>query len=63
MTDRAQQNLAWGKIVALSLWQAGIRQVCISPGSRSTPLVLGLYLFNKIEIFVQIDERSAAFLL
>ncbi len=61
MTDRAEQNLNWGKIVALSLWQAGIRQVCISPGSRSTPLVLGLYVFNKIQIFVQIDERSAAF--
>ena len=61
MTDRAEQNLTWGKLVALSLWEAGVRQVCISPGSRSTPLVLGLYLFRKIEIFIQVDERSAAF--
>ncbi|MFN3361984.1 MAG: 2-succinyl-5-enolpyruvyl-6-hydroxy-3-cyclohexene-1-carboxylic-acid synthase [Pseudanabaenaceae cyanobacterium] len=58
MTDR---NLAWGKVIAQSLWQAGVRQVCISPGSRSTPLVLGLYLYQKLEIYVQIDERSASF--
>lgn len=61
MTDGGEQNLAWGKLVAMSLWRAGVRQVCISPGSRSTPLVLGLYLFRKIEIFVQVDERSAGF--
>ncbi|MCS6958832.1 MAG: 2-succinyl-5-enolpyruvyl-6-hydroxy-3-cyclohexene-1-carboxylic-acid synthase [Pseudanabaenaceae cyanobacterium SKYGB_i_bin29] len=58
MTDR---NLDWGKVVAQALWQAGVRQVCISPGSRSTPLVLGLYLLSQIDIYVQIDERSAGF--
>jgi len=61
MTDRAEENLNWGKVIAQSLWAGGVRQVCISPGSRSTPIVLGLYLFQKIEIFVQVDERSAAF--
>ncbi|MET3697157.1 2-succinyl-5-enolpyruvyl-6-hydroxy-3-cyclohexene-1-carboxylate synthase [Bacillus oleivorans] len=49
------------KTIVESLYQAGVRDAVISPGSRSTPLA---YLFAEhpdIQTHVVIDERSAAF--
>lgn len=40
---------------------SGVSQAVISPGSRSTPLALLLHRQEKIETFVEVDERSAAF--
>jgi 2-succinyl-5-enolpyruvyl-6-hydroxy-3-cyclohexene-1-carboxylate synthase len=41
----------------------GLSDVCISPGSRSTPLVLAIYKFKDIlKIHVIIDERASAFM-
>ena len=40
---------------------AGVEQVVISPGSRSTPLALIVHRDPAIECFVDVDERSAAF--
>ena len=40
---------------------AGVKQVVISPGSRSTPLALLLHRDPAIECFIDVDERSAAF--
>lgn len=42
------------------LFQLGIREVVISPGSRSTPLAV-LFCEHDFHIFVTIDEGSAAF--
>lgn len=42
------------------LYQLGLREVVISPGSRSTPLAL-LFCEQDFETFINIDERSAAF--
>lgn len=39
----------------------GVVQAVISPGSRSTPLALLLHRQEKIETFIEVDERSAAF--
>lgn len=42
------------------LYQLGVREVVISPGSRSTPLSV-LFCEHDFEVFVSIDERSAGF--
>lgn len=42
------------------LYQLGVREVVISPGSRSTPLSL-LFCEHDFKTFINIDERSAGF--
>lgn len=43
------------------LKQGGVRQVVISPGSRSTPLALLVKREGDLQYFVAVDERSAGF--
>ena len=43
------------------LHQGGVDAVCISPGSRSTPLVLAFARHGAFDVRVILDERSAAF--
>lgn len=40
----------------------GVREVVVSPGSRSTPLALILADRNDVRLYLDIDERSAGFL-
>lgn len=42
------------------LWAAGVRDMVVTPGSRSTPLLLAA-LRSKLRLHSVIDERSAAF--
>ncbi|MCT2535851.1 2-succinyl-5-enolpyruvyl-6-hydroxy-3-cyclohexene-1-carboxylic-acid synthase [Aquibacillus koreensis] len=43
------------------LYQSGLRDVVISPGSRSTPLAMTFAEHDSIHHWVNMDERSAAF--
>lgn len=45
------------------LVQAGVKEAIISPGSRSTPLALMMAEHPILKIYVDVDERSAGFLL
>ncbi|MFM7202592.1 MAG: thiamine pyrophosphate-binding protein, partial [Myxococcota bacterium] len=45
-----------------TLHHAGVREVVLSPGSRSTPLVTALLAHGGFQVHPVIDERSAAFL-
>lgn len=43
------------------LWRAGVRHVCISPGSRSTPLTMSIARDGRFRVWSLLDERSAGF--
>ncbi|MCS7296325.1 MAG: thiamine pyrophosphate-binding protein, partial [Dehalococcoidia bacterium] len=44
-----------------ALVQAGLRDVVLCPGSRSTPLALLAHRHPGLRIWMHLDERSAAF--
>jgi 2-succinyl-5-enolpyruvyl-6-hydroxy-3-cyclohexene-1-carboxylate synthase len=43
------------------LTRAGVRDVCLCPGSRSTPLALCAAAHPSVKVWTLIDERSAGF--
>ena len=57
----ARANCAWGCAVAKTLFELGVEQVVFSPGSRSTPLVLGCENQNGLRTIPILDERTASF--
>ncbi len=54
-------NTLWANIIVDELVRSGLRTVVISPGSRSTPLVLQFHAHPDIHDISIIDERAAAF--
>jgi len=51
----------WIRAFCDELARAGVREVVVAPGSRSTPLVLAFDADDRFTVRVHLDERSAAF--
>jgi 2-succinyl-5-enolpyruvyl-6-hydroxy-3-cyclohexene-1-carboxylate synthase len=59
--SEANLQTEWAALLFKSLADAGIRDVVISPGSRSTPFVIAAVREPRITRHEAIDERAAAF--
>ena len=57
----ANRNTLWAETLASELGKAGLKEVCLAPGSRSTPLVLAFAKHPDIKVYTHLDERSAGF--
>lgn len=55
------RNTIWCDLFVNRLVDYGVRYVCISPGSRSTPLTLAFSQNESIKVYQIVDERSSAF--
>ena len=62
-TDRrtASLNRVWGKIIVEELVRCEADVFCLSPGSRCTPLTLGVAANPRARSVVHFDERGAAY--
>lgn len=58
-TSAAQATFVATMVDEWSRW--GVRDVVVCPGSRSTPVALAFVERGEFNLFVRIDERSAAF--
>jgi 2-succinyl-5-enolpyruvyl-6-hydroxy-3-cyclohexene-1-carboxylate synthase len=56
------RNYLWTYTFVEALAQAGLREVVIAPGSRSTPLTMAFAQHPHIRVYSHIDERGAAFM-
>lgn len=54
-------HLAWARLFLRGLAAAGVEQLVLSPGSRSTPLALAAAGERGLSVRVVVDERAAAF--
>lgn len=54
-------NMSLAETFVSELVRSGVREMCLAPGSRSTPLALAFAAHPDIHIYVHLDERCAAF--
>ena len=54
-------HVAWARLFMRALATSGVKSLVVSPGSRSTPLVLAASEEEGLTCHVVVDERSAAF--
>lgn len=58
---KINKNIFWVETFANTLKELGVKFICISPGSRNTPLTVGFVNCAGFKKIVIIDERAAAF--
>jgi 2-succinyl-5-enolpyruvyl-6-hydroxy-3-cyclohexene-1-carboxylate synthase len=61
MKKYINRNYFWASLFAKQLEVLGIKDVCISPGSRNTPLTLAFAANKKFKKYIHTDERSSGF--
>lgn len=54
-------NFFFSSMIVSTLQQLGLKHVCISPGSRNTPITLAFAANDSIKKHLIIDERASAF--
>ncbi|MDG2281772.1 MAG: 2-succinyl-5-enolpyruvyl-6-hydroxy-3-cyclohexene-1-carboxylic-acid synthase, partial [Longimicrobiales bacterium] len=54
-------NTVWARSLLDELARAGLREVIVAPGSRSTPLVMAAAADDRLRVRVHLDERSCGF--
>jgi len=59
--DVAAANTRAARAVVRALAESGVRDACITPGSRSTPLTVAFAEQRAIRPWLHLDERSSAF--
>jgi len=59
----SEENLLtqWSRLLLASFADAGVRDVILSPGSRSTPFMVAAELEPRLRCHDSIDERAASF--
>jgi 2-succinyl-5-enolpyruvyl-6-hydroxy-3-cyclohexene-1-carboxylate synthase len=60
--DQAVLNRIWGRVILEELARLGVMDVCIAPGSRSTPLVLEADANPNLTLHTHFDERGLGYL-
>lgn len=55
------RNFFWADLFINQLILHGVKQVCLSPGSRNTPLTIAFARSSKFKNYIHADERSSGF--
>jgi 2-succinyl-5-enolpyruvyl-6-hydroxy-3-cyclohexene-1-carboxylate synthase len=54
-------NTLWAETLVAELVAGGVESVCVSPGSRSTPLTVAFAEHPDVRVYSHLDERASAF--
>ncbi|MDR1529041.1 MAG: 2-succinyl-5-enolpyruvyl-6-hydroxy-3-cyclohexene-1-carboxylic-acid synthase [Burkholderiales bacterium] len=60
-SDHVEFNRRWAEVLLTALSRHSVRDVCIAPGSRSTPLTLEAVINDKFTCHTHFDERSLGY--
>ncbi|MFT4921969.1 MAG: 2-succinyl-5-enolpyruvyl-6-hydroxy-3-cyclohexene-1-carboxylate synthase, partial [Haloarculaceae archaeon] len=55
------RNTLWGEVLVEELAAAGLEAVCLTPGSRSTPLTVAFADHPAVTVYSHLDERASSF--
>ena len=61
MKKYINRNYFWAELFVKQLYTFGVKYVCLSPGSRNTPLTLAFAENKSFKKYIHVDERSSCF--